>query len=98
MINISIDVTKIPKDKLIAGKNGAKYLNITVDKLKETDRFGNTHSVYLSQSKEERTAKANKIYLGNGKEFIFNNTGQNTQQQSTGTVAPQNNDADSLHF
>lgn len=67
MHTLSIDVTKIPKERLKDGK----YLNIVLDKLKETDTYGNTHSVYMSQSKEERTAKAKRIYIGNGKEWNF---------------------------
>lgn len=74
MITISIDLTKIDKAKIVEGKNGQKYYNLTVDNLKNPDRFGNTHCVYQSQSKEERAAKTAKNYLGNGKEWIFDNT------------------------
>ena len=35
------------------------------------DQFGNTHYVAISQTKEEREAKSPKVYLGNGKEFVF---------------------------
>jgi hypothetical protein len=71
MINISIDTSKIDKDRLYSGKEGRKYLNITLDKLQTPDQYGNTHTVYMQQSKDERTAKAKKIYLGSGKEYIF---------------------------
>lgn len=71
MINISIDTNKISKDRIKKHTNGSNYLNITVDKLKEPGRFGETHCVYESQTKEERTAKAKRNYIGNGKEIIF---------------------------
>ena len=71
MITISIDVMKIDKSKLVAGKNGEKYYNITVDEFKEPDKFGNTHTVYQSQSKDERASKADRVYLGKGKEWKF---------------------------
>lgn len=60
----SIDLTKIPKDKIIEGKKG-KYLPITITVNDELDQFGNQGPVIVSQSKEERDAKTEKVYLGN---------------------------------
>jgi len=42
MINISIDLNKIDKSKIKKHTNGADYYSLTVDTLKETDKFGNT--------------------------------------------------------
>lgn len=50
-------------------KNGKHYINLVVDTKKETDQYGNTHTVYVSQTKEQREAKRPKSYVGNGKEF-----------------------------
>lgn len=50
-------------------KNGKHYINLVVDTKKETDQYGNTHTVYVSQSKEQREAKQTKSYVGNGKEY-----------------------------
>ena len=72
LINISISLDRIDKTRITTGKDGKKYLAITVAKSKETDKFGNTHSVYHTPSKEEREAKANKVFCGNGKEVTFN--------------------------
>ena len=66
IIATSIDLTKIPKDKIIAGKKG-KYLPITITLNDELDQFGNSGPVVVQQSKEEREAKAAKVYLGNVK-------------------------------
>lgn len=59
-------------------KNGKHYINLVVDTKKETDQYGNTHTVYVSQSKEQREAKQPKSYVGNGKEFKFSNSPQET--------------------
>ena len=66
IINFSIDLTKIPKDKIIDGKKG-KYLPVTLTLNDELDNFGNNGPVIVAQSKEERDAKTPKVYLGNAK-------------------------------
>lgn len=66
ILNTSIDLTKIPKDKIIDGKKG-KYLPITITLNDELDNYGNNGPVTVSQSKEERESKASKVYLGNVK-------------------------------
>lgn len=63
IINASIDVTKIDKEKLVKGK----YLNISININDENDKFGNNVTVTLNQTPDERAAKAPKTYLGNGK-------------------------------
>jgi hypothetical protein len=55
-------------------KNGKHYVSVVIDSRKETDKFGNTHTAYISQSKEQREAKQPKSYVGNGKEFKFNSS------------------------
>jgi len=66
IINFSIDLTKIPKDKIIDGKKG-KYLPVTLTLNDELDNFGNNGPVIVAQTKEEREAKTAKVYLGNAK-------------------------------
>lgn len=96
IINISLDLNKIDKTKIVNHANGAKYLNLVVDELPNTDQFGNTHSVYHQQSKEERTAKVKRVYLGNGKLFDFSNR---SQQPAPKTPLAQNvNAKDDLPF
>ena len=63
IINASIDVTKIDRTKLIKDK----YLNLSIIVDDKNDKFGNNVSITLSQSSEERAAKAPKTYMGNGK-------------------------------
>jgi len=66
IIKASINLTNVPKDKIIVGKKG-KYLPITITINDELDQFGNQGPVVVDQTKEERDAKAAKTYLGNVK-------------------------------
>jgi hypothetical protein len=66
IIATSINLNKIPKDKIIAGAKG-KYLPITITLNDELDQFGNNGPVVVQQTKEERDAKVEKVYLGNVK-------------------------------
>ena len=64
IIKTSINLTEIPKDKIIEGKKG-KYLPISITVNDEVDQFGNIGPIIVDQSKEERDAKVEKVYLGN---------------------------------
>jgi len=99
MINLSLDTNKISKDRIKKHANGSNYLNITVDKLKEVGKYGETHCVYETQTKEERAAKAKRNYIGNGKEITFggNNSSANTQQPAQ-NFTPSPDEIDSLPF
>jgi hypothetical protein len=67
IIKFSIDLNKIPKDKIIIGKKGGKYLPMTVTVNNEVDQYGNQGPVIVEQSKEDRENKVDKVYLGNAK-------------------------------
>lgn len=67
IISGSIDLSKIDKNKIVEGKNGAKYYNIDIHVKDELDQYGNCCSITTKQTKEEREAKEKKVYLGNGK-------------------------------
>lgn len=104
MINISLDY-----DKLIAAlKNdpaiikttdkGKRFLNLTVNESKEV-KFGNTHYVAISTTKEERETGKKGDIIGNGKEFIFNNQQQSAPvQQQQDFSANKGQVDDSLPF
>ncbi len=66
IIKTSIDLNKIPKDKIYVGKKG-KYLPVTITLNDELDQFGNNGPIIVEQTKEEREAKVDKVYLGNVK-------------------------------
>ena len=101
IIKTSINLNEIPKNKIIEGKKG-KYLPITITINDEADAYGNQGPVTVEQTKEERDAKAAKVYLGNVK-VVWTN-GQNVdvaprqdqqpqqQQKSAQSFVPQPDD------
>jgi hypothetical protein len=66
LINVSLRVDKLPKEKFVAGKDGAVYYNFTIGINDEANQFGQNVSLTDSQTKEEREAKKAKNYIGNG--------------------------------
>lgn len=66
IINLSIRVDKLPKEKFVMGKDGAVYYNCTLNINDEANQWGQNVSLTDSQTKEERDAKKAKNYLGNG--------------------------------
>jgi len=65
IINASIDLSKVDKSKIFE-KDGKKWLNISISVNDET-MYGNNVGISISQSKEERDAKTQKTFIGNGK-------------------------------
>ena len=86
IIKASIDLNKIPKEKIFVGKKG-KYLPITITINDELDQFGNQGPVVVEQTKEEREAKVAKTYLGNVKVVWTNGTNVDTPPRD-GEPAP----------
>lgn len=66
IINASINVAKLPKEKFVAGKDGAVWYNFTISINDET-RFGNNVGLQDARTKEEREAKKPAHYFGNGR-------------------------------
>ena len=66
LINVSLRVDKLPKEKFVQGKDGAVYYNFTIGVNDESNQWGQNVSATDSQTKEEREAKKPKMYLGNG--------------------------------
>ena len=74
LINLSLRVDKLPKEKFVQGKDGAVYYNFTVAVNDESNQWGQNVSATDSQTKEEREAKKPKSYLGNGNVIWTNGT------------------------
>ena len=87
IIKTSIDLNKIPKDKIFEGKKG-KYLPITITLNNEPDQFGNQGPVVVEQTKEERDAKAEKTYLGNVKVVWTDGNNVDTAPRDNNQSAP----------
>ena len=66
IIKTSINLTAIPKDKIIVGKKG-KYIPIAITINDTPDQFNNQGYVVVDQTREERESRAAKSYLGNVK-------------------------------
>ena len=69
MIILDIDFSAIPKDRLTEAKNGHLYGKVCLVEMKQPDNWGNTHTLYMQQTKEEREARADRIYIGKAREY-----------------------------
>ena len=65
LIKTFIKATDIPKAKMIKTKDGLGFtmMSLIAD---EVDKYGNNVSSWMDQTKDERDAKANRTYIGNG--------------------------------
>ena len=97
LINFNLNVAKLTKEKFIAGKDGAVYVNLTMSVNDET-RYGNNTGIYVSQTQEEREAKKQKSYLGNGKVVWNSGTIVNAEKQQQQEPVNQAAEADGLPF
>jgi hypothetical protein len=80
-ISISIDVTKILKERLYQGKKGT-YLDVTTFiETANADQYGNHGFVSQSQTQEERQSGATKTpILGNCKVFYQGDSDEQRKQ------------------
>ena len=87
IIKASINLSSVPKDKIITGKKG-KYLPITITVNDDLDQFGNQGPICVDQSKEEREAKTAKTYLGNVKVVWTNGENVDAAPRDAATAPP----------
>ena len=79
-VSLKIDVTKIDKARLFAGKKGT-YLDATIFiDLDEADQYGNHGMITQDVTKAEKDAGERGAILGNGK--IFWRDGNQGQSQA----------------
>ena len=55
LVNFSVNLTDLPKEDIYE-YNGKKYINLTIGALKEIDKYGKTHSVWVNDYKPEKKA------------------------------------------
>lgn len=72
IISASINLNKINKSKLIKGKDGNEYLNISILCNDSANEWGKDVSIVEAQTEQERKDKAKKNFIGNGK-TVYNN-------------------------
>jgi hypothetical protein len=70
-IIIDVCLTDLPKSKITVGKNGKSYMKLKVAQKRAVDDYGNTHYVSVNKTKEETEKKVDTIYVGTGKEYVF---------------------------
>ena len=75
LINLNLDLSKIPSSALTEGKNKHSYVNLTASSMKEPDDYGNNMSLYIQQSKEDRDNKVPRVYVGTGKSIDVKSKG-----------------------
>lgn len=83
IISVSIDLNKLDKSRIVEGKNGSKYYNLSVIVNDEKDQYGNDVSVTTAQTKEEREAKAQRTFVGNGRVIWSGQNNNNLQSNQT---------------
>lgn len=67
-MTISLCLSDLPKGKIRLAKNGKKYITLCAAKRKEPSPYGDTHTVFVFQSKEERDRNDPVIFVGYGRE------------------------------
>ena len=75
IISASINLNKINKSKLVKGKDGNEYLNISIICNDSENEWGKDVSITEGQTEQERKDKVKKNYLGNGK-TVYNSDKQ----------------------
>ena len=70
MIKISICLSDLPKEKITTAVNGKKYVDLIVSERREMSKYGDTHTIYVPQTKEEQQSNAQRIYVVKGKEYM----------------------------
>jgi hypothetical protein len=74
LISILIEKSKIENAKTVTLKNGKEYYDATIAVNDKPNDYGQDVSMYESQTKEQREAKAPKNFFGNGKTFFNSET------------------------
>lgn len=98
IISASINLSAIDRSKIIEGKNGAKYVDITLINT-PGNQYGKDYMVKQDFGKEARQNKVETPILGNGKAFLLSE-GQTSGSAPTSvpTETPQGPTSDDLPF
>ena len=90
IINVSMRVDALPKEKFVSGKDGKVYYNFTVLVNDEPNQFGQNVSLTDSQTQEEREAKKPKVYLGNGNVVWTDGNNKTATKKEKATASVEN--------
>ncbi len=99
IIGVSIDLSKIDKNKIKVTEKGQKFYPLSIFVNDEKDAYDNDVSVAEGQTKEEREAKDKKNYLGNGR-VVYMQWPSTKKKESEEASAPitDSNSTDDLPF
>ena len=70
LLTLNLELSKfkeLTSEQIYEAKSGKKYVELVVAIADETNQFGQSVSAWVGQSKQEREAKAKKMYCANGK-------------------------------
>ena len=93
LISISLCLSDLKEkcpEKIKQAGNGKKYINLCLAGRKEAGKYGETHTLFVSQTKEERQAGTPIIYVGSGTEY----TSGPVTQQDINDAAPAEENGD----
>mgnify|MGYP000861206418 FL=1 len=96
LISASINLSKIDKTKIVKGKDGSQYYDVTISVNDTKNDYGQDVSIYDKQSKEQMQAKEKKNFLGNGK--VFWSSVAKPQQQAPHRQNDNFDDSENLPF
>lgn len=86
-INLSICLTDLPVSAMVkSDKNGKTYINLDAYVKDEPDQYGKDVALSVSRSKEEREANAPRVFVGNGKTFVYENSNKPLSQNDAAAL------------
>ena len=60
-VNISVCLSDLPKEHITEGSNGKKYMRLKLNRKREPDQYGNTHSLEVDTWKPEKKQEPNNM-------------------------------------
>lgn len=91
----------IDQDGITTDKNGNHYLAIDIAIKDEKNQWGQDTSLSIQQSKEQREAKKERIYIGNGKTVWESSASTNNSASSNNeptNITPDDGEEENLPF
>ena len=67
MISVSLCLSDIDKQFIKKGKNGKFYVSLLVDRRLTAGQYGETHTVKINKTEQERAIDSTPKYCGSGK-------------------------------
>lgn len=84
MIVLSLCLSDIDKKFVKTGKNGKSYVNLIVNRRSKQSEYGETHTLAISKTKEERELDNKTIYVGSGRGYYEDAIADNVLDALTG--------------